>query len=135
MRIIFRRLAFTLLRRCTHMEFKQCIVVRTDLKMGRGKTCAQVAHASLGAAEVAMRRAEEWYREWKRAGEKKVVLRGESLRQLQEVYARASAMGLPCFIVRDAGLTQLPPGTVTAVAVGPAPAEQVDRITGELRLL
>jgi len=117
------------------MEFKQCIVVRTDLGMGRGKTCAQVAHASLGAAELAMRQTEEWYREWKRAGEKKVVLRGEGEEMLQQLYARAAAMGLPCFIVRDAGLTQLPPGTVTAVAVGPAPEELVDRLTGELKLL
>lgn len=117
------------------MELKQSIVVRTDLGMGRGKTCAQVAHASLGAAEAAQRSAKEWYDAWKRSGEKKVVLRAGSLRELQEVYSEAASLGLPCFIVRDAGLTQLPPGTVTAAAVGPAPAELVDRITGRMKLL
>ncbi len=116
------------------MEYKQVIVVRVDLKMTRGKACAQVAHASLGSAEVAMREHAEWYEAWKRSGEKKVVVRGESQEQLGRLFEEARKLGLPCFLVRDAGLTQLPPGTVTALAIGPAPAEKVDRLTGELKL-
>ena len=117
------------------MEYKQVIVVRTDLKMGRGKLCAQVAHASLGAAEVAMREHAEWYEAWKREGQKKVVVRGEGQEHLGRLFEEAKKLRIPCFLVRDAGLTQLPPGTTTALAIGPAPEEKVDRITGELRLL
>ncbi len=57
---------------------KQAIVVRQDLAMGKGKTAAQVAHASLSAAEEAMRKREEWYGEWKEEGQKKVVVKVKS---------------------------------------------------------
>jgi PTH2 family peptidyl-tRNA hydrolase len=116
------------------MEYKQVIVVRADLKMSRGKACAQVAHACLGAAEVAMREHAEWYEAWKRSGEKKVVVRGENQEHLGRLFQEAKRLRLPCFLVKDAGLTQLPPGTTTALAIGPAPSQQVDLITGELKL-
>ena len=110
---------------------KQAIVARTDLEMGTGKLAAQVAHASLSAYERADERAR---REWKRDGGKKVVLRGDDERTLHELAAIADGEGIPNAIVRDAGHTQLEPGTVTTMAVGPAPEEAVDRVTGELSL-
>jgi len=115
--------------------YKQVIVVRTDIKMGKGKTCAQVAHASLGAALEAMRRKPTWFEEWQKRGQKKVVLKVGSEKELYEIYEKAKTLGLPTFLVKDAGLTQLEPGTTTAVAVGPAPEEEVDKITGKLKLL
>ena len=58
---------------------------------------------------------------------------GESkLRELQKL---AQAVGVPAGLVQDAGLTELPPATLTVLAVGPAPAELVDRVTGKLPLL
>ena len=117
------------------MEFKQVIVVRTDLRMGRGKTCAQVAHASLSAAEYALRYNQDWFESWKDEGQKKVVVKGKDQAHLFDIYEKARGLGFPAYIVKDAGLTQLPPGTVTAVAVGPAPEADVDKITGELKLL
>ncbi len=117
------------------MEYKQVIAVRKDLKMGKGKTCAQVAHASLAAAEIAMREFREYYEAWKSSGEKKVVVAAEDEKHLGMLFEEAKKLKLPSFIVRDAGLTQLPPGTATAVAIGPAPEEKVDKITGNLKLL
>jgi len=117
------------------MAIKQVIVVRKDLKMGKGKTCAQVAHASLAAAEIAMESYREYYLEWKQTGEKKVVLAGESQEHRGRLFEETKKLNLPCYLVRDAGLTQLPPGTTTALAIGPAPEEKVDKITSELKLL
>ncbi|MGM0592238.1 MAG: peptidyl-tRNA hydrolase Pth2 [Halobacteriota archaeon] len=110
---------------------KQAIVARTDLGMGAGKLAAQVAHASLSAYEDAdgsTRRA------WKGDGQKKVVLKGDGESTLFELAAAAEREGLPHAIIRDAGHTQVEPGTVTALAVGPGDDDTVDRVTGHLSL-
>ena len=111
---------------------KQTIVVRTDLGMGSGKLAAQTAHAALGAAEQADDGARS---RWDASGATKVVLAGDSEQQLRTLADRARRAGLPRELVSDAGRTQLPPGTVTALAIGPAPDEEVDRLTGHLSLV
>ncbi len=117
------------------MELKQVIVVRTDLGMSRGKIAAQAAHASLTAALEAMRSKRQWFDRWLEEGQKKVVLQVGSEEELLSVYRRAAEAGLPAALVADRGLTELKPGTKTAVAVGPAPASEIDKITGSLKLL
>ncbi len=110
---------------------KQAIVARADVGMGTGKLAAQVAHASLMAFEEASRSVRS---EWKGEGQKKVVLRADSEKQLFTLADKADAKGLPHAIVRDAGHTQLDAGTVTALAVGPADEASIDRVTGDLSL-
>ena len=110
---------------------KQAIVARADIGMGEGKLAAQVAHASLSAYQDAGRRTRK---KWQGEGQKKVVLKANSESQLFELADKADTEGLPYAIVRDAGHTQLEPGTVTALAVGPGRDETVDRVTGDLSL-
>lgn len=110
---------------------KQAIVVRTDLGMGTGKLAAQVAHASLSAYEDTDDRTRK---AWKGGGQKKVVLKGSGEAQLFELADRAEREGLPNAVVRDAGHTQLEPGTVTTLAIGPGDDDVVDRVTGDLSL-
>jgi PTH2 family peptidyl-tRNA hydrolase len=110
---------------------KQAIAARTDIGMGQGKLAAQVAHASLMAYEDAPERDAK---AWKGGGQKKVVLKVSGEDELLELAGRAQTKGLPNAVVRDAGHTQLEPGTVTALAVGPADDDQVDQVTGDLSL-
>ena len=110
---------------------KQAIVARADLGMGKGKLAAQVAHASLSSYENADEAAR---REWKRGGQKKVVLKVSSERELFELQEEAKVAGLPTGLIRDAGHTQLEPDTPTAVAIGPGNEDEIDRITGSLSL-
>lgn len=110
---------------------KQAIVARTDIGMGTGKLAAQVAHASLSAYEDTDRRTRT---EWKGSGQTKIVLKGDSENTLFELADKAEREGIPHAIIRDAGRTQLDPGTVTALAVGPGDERVVDRVTGDLSL-
>jgi PTH2 family peptidyl-tRNA hydrolase len=111
---------------------KQVIVVRTDLKMGKGKLAAQVAHASLAAfLKTSYSKRKKWLEE----GAKKVVLKVSSEEELLKLYRKAKKEKLPCEIIADRGLTQLKPGTFTALAIGPEKDERVDKITGDLKLL
>lgn len=114
---------------------KQVVVVRSDLKMGKGKLAAQVAHASVSAMLEAERMDENVVREWLTEGQPKIVLKVGGLEELEAVYERARSSGLPVVIVVDKGLTQLKPGTPTCVGIGPAPSDKIDEITGGLKLL
>lgn len=110
---------------------KQVIVARRDLGMGTGKVAAQVAHASLDAYEKAD---DDAAREWKSGGQPKIVVRADDEETLLELTEQARRAGLVHALVRDAGRTQLDPGTVTALAIGPGREADIDPITGDLPL-
>lgn len=111
---------------------KQVIVVRTDLKLGKGKLAAQVAHASL---ESYVRAPQKDQKTWLEESQKKVVLKVKSERDLVILFDKAKRAGLPAILIEDAGLTQISLGTKTAVGIGPAEAVEIDAITGSLSLL
>jgi len=111
---------------------KQAILVRTDLKMGKGKIAAQSAHASFAAFLKSNKKNRE---KWMKEGMKKVVLKVANERELRKFYRDAKKDKLPCEFIRDAGLTQTKPGTITALGIGPANDKKIDKITGKLKLL
>jgi PTH2 family peptidyl-tRNA hydrolase len=113
-------------------EYKQCIVIRDDLKLSKGKLAVQVAHAAVSASEWASRTALE---EWKSGGQKKVVLRVPTLRDLFELKEVARRHDLPTALITDAGRTEIAPGTITVLGIGPAKSDELDKITGDLKLL
>lgn len=111
---------------------KQVIVVRRDLKIKKGKLAVQIAHASLGAYRMS---SEKIKKKWEDSGEKKVVLKVDSESELLEIYKKVKKVRIPHFLVRNAGLTQLKPGTITALGIGPDDDEKIDKVTGKLKLL
>ena len=113
---------------------KMVIAVRKDLGMSRGKLVAQGSHAAVGAtlehnlsswAEVLL---------WSQQGQKKIVVSVLSAEALLHLEEAALELGLTNYLVRDAGKTELDEGTITALAIGPAPSEDLDPITGALKL-
>ncbi|MGQ0639040.1 MAG: peptidyl-tRNA hydrolase Pth2 [Nitrososphaerota archaeon] len=114
---------------------KQVVVVRKDLDMGTGKIAAQVGHACVLGAEHVRKSHPDWYNEWESSGQEKVVVKVSSLKQLEEVKKHAISLDLPWSEVTDAGHTQIAPGTVTCISIGPAPEVTVDKVTKDLKLL
>jgi len=110
--------------------YKQVIAVRADLGMGKGKIAAQAAHASVSASDKSGYRGE-----WLREGQMKTVVKVSGEKELLNVFEEAREAGLPAALIEDAGHTQILAGTKTCVGIGPAPAGEIDRITGKLKLL
>ncbi|EQD31489.1 Peptidyl-tRNA hydrolase, PTH2 domain protein, partial [mine drainage metagenome] len=54
---------------------------------------------------------------------------------LVKLYNAFKYMKVPCALVTDAGLTEIPPGSKTALGVGPWMSEEIDPITKSLKLL
>ena len=142
------------------MEPKQVIVMRKDLNMRKGKMIAQGAHASLAvlleaffgpygerdwSVNIVGRKVFSKYvslieddpiTEWINSSFKKIVVGAESLGECVDVYRKAKAMGIPCSLIEDKGLTEFGGQvTVTCCAIGPADPEEIDKITGHLKLL
>lgn len=119
----------------SEFNYKQVIVLRSDLKMGKGKIAAQAGHAAVSAAEEARKHFQKWWKEWLNEGQCKIAVKVMSEEELRKLGAMAKKAGLPHALISDRGLTQLPPATVTCLAIGPAPSSEVDQITGKLALL
>lgn len=96
---------------------------------------AQVAHAAVSASNAARWLKPEWFKKWIEQGQKKIIVRADSFEILRIKEKSARVLGIPAVLIRDRGLTQLPPGTVTALGLGPAPEGELDKITREMKLL
>ena len=116
-------------------DYKMVIVVRTDIKMSKGKVAAQAGHAAVSASEYARKNRPEWWTPWINEGQCKIAVKAKSEPEILELERKARNAGLPVALIVDRGLTEIPPNTVTCLGIGPAPANKVDAITGQLSLL
>lgn len=115
-------------------DYKMVFVVRNDLKMGKGKVAAQCGHAAIGAYKQMLRRDQELLRRWESGGGMKVVVKAPDEQSFLSAAAEAAGRGLSTHIVRDAGRTQIAAGSKTVLCIGPGAGEQVDTVTGHLKL-
>jgi len=116
-------------------KYKQVIVVRSDLKISKGKLAAQVAHAAVTSFYKSLQTNKDVVIAWLNNNQPKIVLKVNSESELLRLHNSAVESGLVSVIIRDAGLTELPPGTITCIGIGPDRVEYIDEITGHLPLL
>jgi len=124
-------------------KVKQVIVIRSDLKMTRGKEIAQGAHASM--AWLADRYKKNFLhiprlspdeKDWLVNGKfTKVCVRVDSEEQLDSIHEAARAAGLTVNLIVDNGLTMFKGVfTKTCLAIGPHKSSMIAPITKDLRL-
>lgn len=114
------------------MELKQVIAVRQDLKLPKGKTAAQAAHASV---EAVFRADKKNVLDWRRAGMKKIVIKIPDEKTVYLLKKKAEESGVVCAIITDAGKTVVAPGTVTCIALGPDDEKKIDEISSSFPLM
>ena len=111
---------------------KQAIIVRTDLRMGKGKIASQCSHASvLAFLKTRKSRRDGWLDQ----GMKKIILKVRDKTSLMKLFSKAKREKLPAALISDAGHTQIKPGTITCLGIGPAGDSKIDKITERLKLL
>jgi len=64
-----------------------------------------------------------------------VVLQADSFEDLEELADKAEGLDIVNVLIQDRGLTEVPPGTLTALGLGPDNSEKMDKVTGPLSLL
>jgi PTH2 family peptidyl-tRNA hydrolase len=145
-------------------KMKQVIVMRTDLNMRKGKMVAQGAHASMAAVfkgSYTIRYSTSWWSRfartlvppqdystrkvipytpeleaWFDGSFTKICLGINNEKSLDELYENAVDAGIRCALITDSGRTEFQGNpTKTCIAIGPAPSEEIDKITGHLKLL
>jgi len=127
---------------------KQVIVMRKDLNMRKGKMVAQGAHASMKAVLDSMKFMPKEnsmvlklddnsaMEDWIEGRFTKICVSVDSEAELLEIFNKAKAAKLTSALIVDAGATEfngVP--TKTCCAIGPAWSDEIDKITGHLKLL
>lgn len=113
-------------------EYKQVILIRQDLKLPKGKACAQCSHASVDAV---LKSNPQIVKAWREEGMAKIVVKVKDLKQLIKYFQEAKDNDIKASLITDAGKTVVSPGTKTCAAIGPDEEEKIDQITKDLKLL
>lgn len=114
------------------MNYKQAILVRSDLKLPKGKMAAQASHA---AVESALRAEKDLMVAWRGEGMGKIVVKVADEKELYKYVQEAKDIGISTAVITDAGHTVVEPGTVTCAGIGPDTVEKIDRVIGKLKLV
>ena len=141
------------------METKQCLIVRRDLKMRRGKEIAQCAHASMKVFFDRLKTYRDYIMddsipnntkdsiyslkgeitkemaEWKEGIFTKITCYVNSEAELLALRTAADELDIPNAIIQDCGKTEfhgIP--TYTALAIGPDECSKIDSVTKHLPL-
>lgn len=118
--------------------YKQVIVMRNDLNMRKGKMIAQGAHASISCLLQFVlfdTIQSPIVKAWLTGGMTKICVRVESEAELLDIEKKATDAGLAVHLITDAGHTEFSGPTMTCLAIGPNRVEEIDAITGSLKLL
>ena len=111
------------------------LVTRSDLKLSKGKLAAQCGHAVAECVLKAKREQPRMLKRYMSEGARKIVCETSDIESLRRLFGDARVCGLVCYMVTDAGHTEIPAGTVTVLGIGPGPRSEIDALTSSLPLV
>lgn len=116
-------------------ELKMWLAIRTDVKMSPGKLAVQAAHAASGLTLLNVMDRHALFASYFANAMPKIAVQVASEGALARVAFEARAAGLPSYLVTDAGRSEVPAGTMTVCAFGPAYRDDLPPFLKRLRLL
>jgi len=119
----------------SHAPYKMVFCVNQELSMGKGKIAAQCCHAAVGCYKRAKKQCSSGVVAWERTGCAKIALKCPTEAELEEIAVRALAKEIPCYLVEDAGRTQIAAGSRTVLGLGPAPVSVFEGVSDHLKLM
>ena len=121
------------------------IVVRKDLKMGKGKIASQVSHACMKVFFDLLKLNSDnnyelpnlpYFKEYIEGSFKKVVLHVDSEQELVQLQQETQKLKIYNSLIIDSGKTEFKGvPTMTCLCIGPWDTQIIDSITGDLNLL
>lgn len=109
------------------------LIVRKDLQLSAGKAAVQCSHAAVSCALIAKKSEPRLMERWQSSGARKISLAIDDLDSLKQIMGKAKSAGLITHLVKDAGHTEIPSGTITVLGIGPAPRSNINALTSELK--
>ncbi len=115
------------------MEYVMYLIVRTDLKMSKGKIAAQCSHAVQWLVVNNIRK--KSFKEYLRGCHPKICLKVPTESEMDRIKEWCERNQITHYQVVDAGRTQVPPNSKTVLGVGPIRRSNVPEIIKTLKLL
>ncbi|RPG76853.1 MAG: peptidyl-tRNA hydrolase [Euryarchaeota archaeon TMED248] len=116
-------------------EVKMVFIINSELKMGKGKIAAQVGHAAVSSTLKSGDKTPELLEAWLASGQKKICVKGNDAEHLLQLEKQSRERDITTVKINDAGHTQIPSGSLTVLSLGPDLETNLNKITGDLKLL
>lgn len=132
------------------MALKQIFLINNDLKMGKGKICTQISHATVMYMQKIMVLFPNYkarpqmvlnFYNWKAETQedpigmmKKVVLKSTES-EMRDIFMKLKNLNIWAYLIFDKGLTQIAPNSLTCLVVEPLEEAQCNILFGDLKLL
>eukprot|EP00527_Entomoneis_sp_CCMP2396_P006653 CAMPEP_0198145414 /NCGR_PEP_ID=MMETSP1443-20131203/23313_1 /TAXON_ID=186043 /ORGANISM="Entomoneis sp., Strain CCMP2396" /LENGTH=187 /DNA_ID=CAMNT_0043809057 /DNA_START=36 /DNA_END=599 /DNA_ORIENTATION=+ len=119
----------------SNAPYKMVLCVNTSLSMGKGKIAAQCSHAAVACYKRASKSIPNAVRAWEYTGCAKIAVKCPTEDEMHLIAAKAMSMGIPVYLVEDAGRTQIAAGSQTVLGLGPAPVAVFEGVSNHLKLM
>lgn len=103
----------------------------------KGKLASQTAHAAVSCfvKSLESKSKQSIASKWLKCGQPKIVLKVDTLEELEDLRNKANESDITTSLIQDAGRTQISAGTATCLGIGPDYDEKIDEIVKHLKLL